>query len=142
MIELTLPYPVSANSYWRSRVMRMGRVSRSVTYISDEAKAYKHQVALAVLAAGFAQIEGRVQITYTLHPHRPKDWVKRAKADQEGWEDSVQCLDLDNAQKVLLDALKGVVMQDDKWVRKIVAERGEPVDGGKLVVIVEKYKKQ
>ena len=122
--------------------MRTGRVSRSVTYISDEAKAYKHQVALAALDAGAVPIEGRVQITYTLHPHRPKDWEKRAKADPEGWEDSVQCLDLDNAQKVLLDALKGAVMQDDKWVRKIVAERGEPVDGGKLVVIVEKYKKQ
>ena len=142
MIKLTLPYPVSANRYWRTKVIRMGRVARSVTYISEEAKAYKHQVALAVLAAGAAPIEGRVQITYTLHPHRPKDWVKRSKADPEFWEDSVQCLDLDNAQKVLLDALKGVVMQDDKWVRKIVAERGEPVDGGKLVVIVEKYKKQ
>lgn len=48
----------------------------------------------------------------------------------------MQCIDLDNAQKVLMDSLKGVVMEDDKWVRRIVAERAEPDGEARLIVTV------
>ena len=59
------------------------------------------------------------------------------RVDGATWDDSVRCIDLDNAQKVLLDAFKGVVFEDDKWVRRIVAERAEPdADGARVVVTI------
>lgn len=137
MITLTLPYPVSANRYWASRVIRKGAHSMPVTYVTAEAKAFKDNVQKLARALGVhAPITGRVAVSYTLHPHCPQDAHRRAKRDPVNWEDTVQCIDLDNAQKVLLDSLKGVVIEDDKWVREISAKRGAPVEGGKLVVTV------
>lgn len=138
MITLTLPYPISANRYWATRIVKMAGKPRAMTYVTPEAKAFKDQVAWLAKAAGVhTPIIGRVAISYTLHPHCPQDAHRRMKRDPHGWDDTVQCIDLDNAQKVLLDALKGVCMEDDKWVRRITAERGMPVDGGKLVVTIE-----
>lgn len=139
MITLTPPYPVSANRYWQTRVItpKGGKFAQAMTYVSAEAKAFKEHVQKLAQAAGVrAPIAGRVAITYTLHPHCPLDAHRRMKRDPLGWEDTVQCMDLDNAQKVLLDSLKGVVIEDDKWVREISAKRGTPVDGGKLVVTI------
>ena len=48
----------------------------------------------------------------------------------------MQCLDLDNANKVLLDAIKEVVIEDDRWVRQIYSERMEPDAQGARVVLV------
>jgi crossover junction endodeoxyribonuclease RusA len=50
------------------------------------------------------------------------------------WDDDVMCIDLDNANKVLFDAIKGIAIEDDKWVRKLTAERMEP-DGEARVVM-------
>lgn len=137
MITLTLPHPISANRYWQTRIIRKGAQSMAMTYVSAEAKAFKEKVGWLARAAGVrTPITGRVAISYVLHPHCPQDAHRRAKRDPAGWEDTVQCMDLDNAQKVLLDSLKGVVIDDDKWVRRISAERGTPVDGGKLVVTI------
>lgn len=141
MITLTLPYPISANRYWQTRVIKVGAQSRAMTYVSSEAKAFKEQVGWLAKAAGILKpILGRVAISYTLHPHCPQDAQRRMKRDPYTWDDTVQCIDLDNAQKVLLDALKGVAIEDDKWVRRITAERGMPVDGGKLVVTITPIK--
>lgn len=132
-ITLVLPYPVSANRYWRSRVVK----GISMTYVSTEAKDYKREVAWLAKAAGIrSPLAGRVAVSYVLYPKRPLDWLKRAAKDPHGWDDTVQCLDLDNCQKVLLDALKGVVFDDDKWVRRIDAERAEPDGDARLVVTI------
>ena len=114
MIELTLPYPVSANRYWRSFVPR-GH-ARAIVTLSDEAKAYKEQVNLLAWQQGVREpLIGRVRVDIELYPNRPLDWAKRAKRDPNGWSDSVQCLDLDNCRKVLYDALKGVAFEDDDF---------------------------
>lgn len=132
-IVLTLPWPVSANRYWRTRVVK----KIAMTYVSAEAKAYKQSVGWLARAAGVrAPIVGRVAIDVRLFPKRPQDWAKRAEKDPQGWDDTVQCLDLDNANKVLLDALKGVVIEDDKWVRRITAERMEPDGEARVVVTI------
>lgn len=139
MITLTLPYPVSANRYWQTRVIKPkgSKFHQAMTYVSAEAQAFKTLVHKLALAAGVrGPIAGRVAIAYTLHPHRPQDAHRREKRDPVNWEDTVQCMDLDNAQKVLLDSLKGVVIEDDKWVREISAKRGTPVEGGQLVVTI------
>lgn len=130
-VTMTLPWPVSANRYWRTRVVK----GIAMSYVSAEAKAYKATVCgLAKIAGVMKPISGRVAIDIRLYPKRPQDYQKRVRIDPERWDDTVQCLDLDNANKVLFDALKGVAIDDDRWVRRITSERMEP-DGEARVVI-------
>lgn len=137
VITLKLPYPISANRYWRTFMPRGFKAP--VTAVSNEAKAYKAQVGWIAKAAGvLTPMAGRVEVAYTLYPKRPQDWKKRAEKDPLGWADTVQCIDLDNAQKVLMDSLKGVVFEDDRWVRRIVADRAEPDGEGRLMVTIRR----
>ena len=134
-LVLTLPYPISANRYWRTFMPKGFKAP--VTTLSSEAKAYKEQVGWLVKAAGVRKpIIGRVAVSYVLYPHRPLDWQKRVAKDPLGWDDTVQCIDLDNAQKVLFDSLKGLAFEDDKWVRRIQAERAEPDGQARVVVTI------
>jgi len=136
---LTLPYPISANRYWASRtVTPRGGKSFTTTYVTPEAKAYKAQVQKLALVAGVRKpIAGRVRVELTLYPNRPQDWKTRMRKAGAAWDDSVQCLDLDNAQKVVLDSLKDVVFQDDAWVWEIQARRAEPDEfGARLMAVV------
>ena len=131
-VTLTLPYPVSNNRYWRSKVV--GGIA--MTYVSSEAKQYKAQVAEIVRAAGIVHpILGRVEVHIELYPHRPLDYKKRMAADPVHWAETVQCIDLDNARKVLYDALKCLVFMDDKWIWRDSGERMEPDEHGARVVV-------
>lgn len=132
MITLTLPYPLSANRYWRP-VPIAGHVTIVPT---KEAKQYRKDVAKLCAAAGVSKpMSGRVSVDVRLYPHRPLDWKKRQRQHGDSWDDTVQCIDIDNANKVLLDALKGVAIEDDKWVRRLTAERMEPDANGARVVV-------
>jgi crossover junction endodeoxyribonuclease RusA len=132
-IKLVLPYPLSANRYWRSFVPKGHQ--RAIVTLSDEAKSFKSQVQWMCKAAGIkSPITGRVHIDIQLFPKRPQDYEKRMNKLGAGWDDTVQCIDLDNANKVLFDAIKGIAITDDKWVRKLTAERMEP-DGDARVVM-------
>ncbi|OVE46704.1 RusA family crossover junction endodeoxyribonuclease [Chromobacterium violaceum] len=140
-ITLTLPYPLSANRYWRSFVPRGHK--RAIVTLSDEAKAYKTAVAEAVKRAGVRQpFDGRVAVDIELYPNRPQDWQRRARKNPDSWDDDVQCIDLDNANKVLLDSLKGLVFHDDKWVRKLFGERMEPDGEARVVVTITQIQKE
>lgn len=131
MIELTLPYPLSANRYWKAITIP----GRTMMVPSKEAKAYKAEVGYLARHAGITRpIEGRIAVDVLLYPKRPQDWAKRASRDPLAWDDTVQCLDLDNANKVLFDALKRIAFEDDRWIRRIVAERMEP-DGEARVIV-------
>lgn len=133
-VRLVLPPPLSANRYWRSFVPWRG--TRAIVVVSDEAKAYRRDVLKLALAAGVRKpITGRVSLGVKLYPARPLDWAKRAAKDPDGWDDTVRSIDLDNALKVLLDALKNVAFEDDAWVRRIDAERCEPDERGARVVV-------
>jgi crossover junction endodeoxyribonuclease RusA len=135
VIDLVLPYPLSANRYWATRVVKPkgGGRALAMTYVTPEAKDYRDAVARA--HAGRPMLRGRVAVFVWLYPHRPQDWQKRQRQLGAAWDDSVQCIDLDNANKVLLDALKGVAIEDDRWVRRIVAERMEPDEHGARVAV-------
>lgn len=135
MIRLVLPYPISANRYWRQFVIG----KRVMSAPSNEATKYKRDVANLCTAAGVLKpLLGRVEIHVALYPHRPLDWQKRQRLHGAAWDDTVQCIDVDNANKVLLDALKGVAIEDDKWVRRLVAERMEPdAEGSRVVVTIK-----
>lgn len=136
MIELTLPYPLSANRYWRSFVPK-GH-TRAIVHLSDEAKAFKLQVSSIALRAGLLKpIDVRSEIVIRVWPERPQDWAKRAARDPFTWDDDVRCIDADNAVKVLLDAMKGVVLADDsrKFAWRLVIEHQEPDAGGARTVV-------
>lgn len=133
MIVLTLPYPISANRYWTS--FYATQMKRVVVGPSKEAKAYRLEVSRIAADAGCINpLRGRVAIDIQLFPHRPLDWVKRARKDPICWDDTVQCLDLDNVNKVLLDSLKGVAIEDDRWVHRLTSQRMEPDGEGRVVV--------
>lgn len=124
---LTLPYPVSANRYWRA--VSMGpRLSMVPT---KEAKAYKADVGWIAKQAGLRiPLDGRVSLLVRLYPARPQDWAKRAQLRPDTWDDDVRCIDLGNCEKVLSDALNGIAWIDDKQLRRIVLERCEPDERG------------
>lgn len=138
MIVLSLPYPISANRYWRTYMPR--GFAAPVTTISKEAKAYRAEVALAARLAGVrSPLVGRVAVDILLYPKRPQDWTKRARQDPDCWDDTVMCLDLDNANKVLFDSLKGVAIEDDKWVRRITSQRMEPDGEARVIVTITQF---
>lgn len=139
MIELTLPYPVSANRYWASRVIKAKATGKhmAMTYVTPEAKAYKEAVAWHARQAGIrAPIEGRVALDLKLYPHRPQDWERRVRQLGPCWDDTVQCIDLGNAEKVVSDALQGVVIADDKWIWRQTKQRMEPDGEARVVVVI------
>lgn len=119
MVRLKLPYPVSANRYWR--------IWRNRAVRSAEAAAYKEIVRRIAQEAGVMPSEGFVAVRLRLIP----------KANKDGSANKT-VIDLDNALKVTLDALQGIIYENDKQVRRIVAEYGsEPVAGGGLAVEIE-----
>ena len=122
MVRLKLPYPVSANRYWR--------IWRNKAVRSAEATAYKSVVRRIAQEAGVMPSEGSVAVCLRRSP----------KANKDG-SASKTVIDLDNALKVTLDALQGIIYENDKQVRRIVAEYGsEPVAGGGLAVEIEELK--
>jgi crossover junction endodeoxyribonuclease RusA len=134
MIELTLPSPPSANRYWRSLVIR----GQSRVVLSSAAKAFRAEVAAIAAAAGIrTPLAGRVAVDVTLYPARPQDAARRMKRDPLAWDDTVRSIDLDNALKVLIDAIKGTVIEDDRWVWEIRARRAEPDGEARTVLRVE-----
>lgn len=133
MITLTLPYPISANRYWRTFMPKGFKAP--VTTVSQEAKDYRRAVAQLAREAGITTpIVGRVHVDIELYPQRPQDWAKRARTNPHGWDDDVRCIDIDNARKCLYDAMKNIVFEDDKWVWSDTARRMEP-DGEARVVV-------
>lgn len=131
-MKLKLPYPVSANRYWRHHRTRAGEL---IVHVSDEAKVYKEQVGWLARAAGLrAVIPGLLELRITLHPRKPK--TLRFSNDE------VRCMDLDNALKVAVDAMQGIAYPDDKAIRRMVVERGEPVEEGGLTVEIMRYEQR
>ena len=129
-MKLTLPYPVSANRYWRHYRGERGEVR---VKLSSEAQAYKAEVGWLAKAAGLrAPIPGLLDLRVVLHPVQPKTITV---ADR-------RCMDLDNALKVVIDALQDIAYGDDKLIRRIVAERGAPIPNGGLTVEILRYEER
>lgn len=103
---LTLPYPPSANRYWR--VWR----GRAVT--SDEARAYKLTIAHLFKAT---PLEGLLSVDLAVcRPRRSGD--------------------LDNRIKVTLDALRGIAFVDDSQIVAIHATRHEDKANPRVEVVI------
>jgi crossover junction endodeoxyribonuclease RusA len=111
LTALVLPFPPSANRYWRS-------VPGRGVLLSAEARRYKEDAGMVALAAGVRPVDGPVALTVTLY--RP---AKRG--------------DLDNRIKVLLDALGGgIAYRDDSQVVELHAYRLDDKDNPRVEVQV------
>lgn len=120
MPQLILPYPVSANRYWRH--------FRGRTVVSAEAKHYRAQVMLEAARAGVGQpLDGPIALRVAYHPKMPKKWRGGP----------VRSFDLSNVVKIAEDALNGIAWLDDKQVAALTVRRAEPVPDGALVVTWE-----
>ncbi len=93
---LTLPYPPSANAYWRTF---RGRI-----LVSSEARKYKEQVGNLCARWNLKPLTGPIAVR--IQVYRP---AKRG--------------DLDNTLKVLLDSLRGHAFEDDSQVIELHAAR-------------------
>lgn len=139
MTWIVLPYPISANRYWRALTIK----GHAMMVPTKEAKAWKHDAGVRARICGLSQpMLGRVTLHVKLFPARPQDWAKRAQKDPDNWADSVRCLDLDNCQKVLIDALNGIAWLDDKQLHRITLERCDPDEhGDRVEILIERLVK-
>jgi len=101
-VTLTLPYPPSANHYWKRCGHRY--------FIAPKGVAFRTQVMVACAASGVRPLSGLVSLAVTL---TPGDERRR---------------DIDNVLKPLLDALThGGAWNDDSQVSRLVVERHAPL---------------
>jgi len=128
MTILVLPYPISANRYWRSFVPKGW--TRAVVHLSDEAKAYKTQVAWLARAAGFKEPTSKpISLTLVLCPRR---------TNADGKVIGVT-MDLSNCLKIAEDALQGIVYENDRQVRELWLRYGEKTEKGQLIVEIKEF---
>lgn len=131
MIELTLPYPPTVNSYWRTSVNKPKRIASLCdsigkkrpqinVFISEKGQQFRTNVMEAVLIARAAKrLSGRLQLDVVLHP-----------AD-------ARVRDIDNCLKALLDSLSHAgVYVDDSQIDRLIVCRGEIIKGGQCRVLI------
>ena len=112
-ILLELPYPPST-----TRIYRRGKFA---TYLSPEGVKYKRDVADYVSENNLPKFgTAKVKIKIIL---RPRDKRKR---------------DIDNCLKIALDSIESAGLIDsDFQVEELTITRGEQIEGGKLLIIME-----
>jgi crossover junction endodeoxyribonuclease RusA len=108
-MKITLPFPISANRYWRNVNGRMVR--------SREATIYKQEVGWLCAAAGLEPLAGSVRVTL--------DFYRPAKRG-----------DLDNLLKVCLDSLNGWAYADDQQIVEIHASRYEGKNNPRVEITI------
>lgn len=113
MLELTLPWPPSANTIWRNVGNR--------TLLSRKGREYRQAVVAQVAAEKVAaSLAGRLSVVVTLYP---PDRRRR---------------DIDNHLKATLDALTHAgVWEDDEQIDRLTIVRAERRQGGAARVEIE-----
>ena len=110
MPELTLNHPISANRYWR--------VYRNRVVKSAEARKYQQHVKTTAALQGIdVPLSGPVELRIEYYRAKP-----------------VRSFDLDNIQKVIIDALNGIAWVDDQQLTRIYTIAAGYRPGGALIV--------
>ena len=113
MIRVFLPWPPSANAYWR--------VGNNRVYVSRKAKEYKAQVQGIFLAEKLRRRQGPVSLGLVITFPKDKRTATR---------------DLDNCIKVLTDSVEGLAFENDNLIRIIMARKdGISGKGGVMAYI-------
>ena len=115
---ILLPYPPSANRYWRTFRGRHVRSADAVTY--------RGEVMSRASIYGLHLLRGPVKVLATLHPKLTRKGVA-----------SLVRIDLDNCVKVVLDALQGVAYDNDNQIEDLHLLLGPAMSDGGLTVHVE-----
>lgn len=111
MNAISLPYPISTNRMWRH--------SGNVTHLSTEGKKWKLDAHHQAINQREGKLSGDVAVLLVLHPRSNKDGSA-----------SKTVLDLANAEKCTIDAMQGVLFDDDKQIKMMMMRYGEPKVGG------------
>ena len=120
VLWLCLPWPPSVNHYYQPTTRRSGRRVHSSIVLGAKAKQYRQRV--VSLLRGHISEPFSVPLAMHQVLHEPKGPTG----------------DIDNRNKGLLDALTHAgVWTDDKLVRRLVIDYGEPVEGGMIEVWIE-----
>lgn len=120
MLELELPFPPSANSYYRHPTK--GKLAGR-HLISAEGRAYREEVIWKVAPLNI-NYSGRLAVTLSCHM---PDNRRR---------------DLGNVEKALCDALTyAKLWNDDSQIDDLRIIRGEVIRGGKVIVKIEELTK-
>jgi crossover junction endodeoxyribonuclease RusA len=129
MVILELPFPPTANTYYRT--VRMGKLCRVI--LSNRGRKYKEEVAREV-----STIQNDNATRWECLPFLPSD---RLRVDIKLYAPTRRKYDIDNRIKALLDALAfAVVFPDDEAVDEITVTRQEIIKGGKVIVELQKIK--
>lgn len=115
MEGIRLPYPISANRYWRRYGYRVVKSAEAIKYTND--------VRQICATEGVKKIEGDVALEVLFHP----------KLTKKG-KPSATRLDLSNTIKVVEDALNGIAWTDDKQVVRLYAGIADPVVSGGITI--------
>jgi len=115
-VRVVLPYPPSANKYWR--------FDRSKVHISDEGQRYREAVLLHLRQQG-------VRPGHEL-------WDARLAEMIEAFVPDLRARDIDNIQKPLNDSLQhGGMYQNDSQVDLLQTQRREVRPNGLIIVNIE-----
>lgn len=115
MKPLLLPYPISANRYWRHY--------KGMTIRSPEAMKFIRDVKLIAAVEKAPKLAGPVELNIIFHP----------KLTRRGAASLIR-QDLSNTIKVTEDALQGVAFSNDSQVVSLNACISNPIPGGGLSV--------
>ena len=118
-ITLRLPPAVSANRYWRSFVPKGG--TRAIVTRSPEAKQFIAECGWIARAHGCRPTSKPIDLHIVLIP---KNGV---------------VMDLGNCEKIVSDALQGIVYDNDKQIKRILLEYGNADGKGGLIVRIAEF---
>lgn len=109
---LTLPWPPTTNRCWR--------YVNGMTLLSREARRYRKTVRDLLLSRKTKTYLCRLSLYIKLYPPNKRKF------------------DIDNRAKILIDSLQDArVFADDNQIDLLTLERGEPVKGGFVTVLIK-----
>ncbi|EAT1856555.1 RusA family crossover junction endodeoxyribonuclease [Salmonella enterica] len=121
-MKLTLPFPPSVNTYWRSP--NKGPL-KGYHLVSARGRKYQSDACAAVIE----QLR-----------RLPKPSTALAAVEIILYPPDNRIRDLDNYNKALFDALTHAgVWEDDSQVKRMLVEWGAPVPKGKVEITITKY---
>lgn len=107
------------------------------TYTPHATREYEDAVRHAYVAAGGVMLEGPIHIDLEAVSGIQKTATKKQQTDRlMGNELSLRKPDIDNIEKIVLDALNGVAYQDDRNVVSVRKIKGRYEDTPKILVRV------
>ena len=124
MIEFTVPGEPVAQG--RPRFSTRGSFVKA--YDPEKSKSYKAYVKLVAAAAmserSLKTFDGAIAVSIRAYVSVPKSKSKKFRENAlKGLEHPTKKPDCDNIAKILLDAMTGIVYEDDKQIIRLVVEK-------------------